>query len=397
MLKVSDRGNSMPESPMRKLVPYAEAAEKNGIHIYHLNIGQPDISSPKKALNAIRNHNIDILSYSPSDGFESYRKKLSHHYSKQNINLLPDDIIVTAGGSEALSFAVSCIFDPGDEVLIPEPYYANYLGFATALGVKVVPIECSINDDFSLPANDKLSSLITPRTKAIILCNPGNPTGRLCNDDELEQIRTLAIKNSLFVISDEVYREFTYDGKIHTSILSLKGLEQYGVLIDSVSKRYSLCGARIGLLASKNKDIMRAAMKFAQSRLSPPTLAQIVAEAALETEDDYFEKVKIEYVKRRNYMVERLNAIPGVKCPIPSGAFYCIAELPINNSDDFCKWMLESFSHKKETVMMAPGSGFYTNKETGLNQVRLAYVLDVKDLSRAMTCLEIGLEKYKAR
>tara|TARA_B100000780_G_scaffold237245_1_gene178290 strand:- start:278 stop:1471 length:1194 start_codon:yes stop_codon:yes gene_type:complete len=397
MLKVSDRGNSMPESPMRKLVPYAEAAEKNGIHIYHLNIGQPDISSPKKALNAIRNHNIDILSYSPSDGFESYRKKLSHHYSKQNINLLPDDIIVTAGGSEALSFAVSCIFDPGDEVLIPEPYYANYLGFATALGVKVVPIECSINDDFALPANDKLSSLITPRTKAIILCNPGNPTGRLCNDDELEQIRTLAIKNSLFVISDEVYREFTYDGKIHTSILSLKGLEQYGVLIDSVSKRYSLCGARIGLLASKNKDIMRAAMKFAQSRLSPPTLAQIVAEAALETEDDYFEKVKIEYVKRRNYMVERLNAIPGVKCPIPSGAFYCIAELPINNSDDFCKWMLESFSHKKETVMMAPGSGFYTNKETGLNQVRLAYVLDVKDLSRAMTCLEIGLEKYKAR
>lgn len=397
MLKVSDRGNSMPESPMRKLVPYAEAAEKNGIHIYHLNIGQPDISSPKKALNAIRNHNIDILSYSPSDGFESYRKKLSHHYSKQNINLLPDDIIVTAGGSEALSFAVSCIFDPGDEVLIPEPYYANYLGFATALGVKVVPIECSINDDFSLPANDKLSSLITPRTKAIILCNPGNPTGRLCNDDELEQIRTLAIKNSLFVISDEVYREFTYDGKIHTSILSLKGLEQYGVLIDSVSKRYSLCGARIGLLASKNKDIMRAAMKFAQSRLSPPTLAQIVAEAALETEDDYFEKVKIEYVKRRNYMVERLNAIPGVKCPIPSGAFYCIAELPINNSDDFCKWMLESFSHKKETVMMAPGSGFYTNKKTGLNQVRLAYVLDVKDLSRAMTCLEIGLEKYKAR
>lgn len=397
MLKVSDRGNSMPESPMRKLVPYAEAAEKNGIHIYHLNIGQPDISSPKKALNAIRNHNIDILSYSPSDGFESYRKKLSHHYSKQNINLLPDDIIVTAGGSEALSFAVSCIFDPGDEVLIPEPYYANYLGFATALGVKVVPIECSINDDFALPANDKLSSLITPRTKAIILCNPGNPTGRLCNDDELEQIRTLAIKNSLFVISDEVYREFTYDGKIHTSILSLKGLEQYGVLIDSVSKRYSLCGARIGLLASKNKDIMRAAMKFAQSRLSPPTLAQIVAEAALETEDDYFEKVKIEYVKRRNYMVERLNAIPGVKCPIPSGAFYCIAELPINNSDDFCKWMLESFSHKKETVMMAPGSGFYTNKKTGLNQVRLAYVLDVKDLSRAMTCLEIGLEKYKAR
>lgn len=394
MLKVSDRAILMPESPIRKLVPIAQRAENSGIHIHYLNIGQPDIPSPKKAMDSIRNHDIKTLSYAPSNGFESYRDKLSKYYFKKNIPLSPEDIIVTAGGSEALAFAINCACDAGDEVIIPEPYYANYLGFAVATGVNVIPIRCSINEDFALPASEIISSLITENTKAIVLCNPGNPTGRLYNDQELEQIRSISLKHNLYIISDEVYREFTYDGKEHTSILTLKGMDQHGILIDSVSKRYSLCGARIGLIASKNENFMAAAMKFAQARLSPPTLAQIVSEAALDTEDRYFKEVKTEYEKRRNFMVDRLNGIPGVKCPKPSGAFYCIAELPIDDSDKFCQWILKEFNYKGETIMMAPGTGFYSDGRLGLNQVRLAYVLDIDHLNRAMDCLEIGLKQY---
>tara|TARA_B110000444_G_scaffold146041_1_gene136515 strand:+ start:528 stop:1721 length:1194 start_codon:yes stop_codon:yes gene_type:complete len=397
MLKVSDRAILMPESPIRKLAPVAQKAENSGIHIHYLNIGQPDISSPKKAMDSIRNHDIETLSYAPSNGFKSYREKLSQYYLNQNIHLSPEDIIVTAGGSEALAFAISCACDPGDEVIIPEPYYANYLGFAVATGVNVIPVPCSINQEFALPSSDIISSLVTTNTKAIVLCNPGNPTGRLYNDQELEQIRSIALNHDLYVISDEVYREFTYDGKKHTSILTLKGLDQHGILIDSVSKRYSLCGARIGLIASKNKNIMAAAMKFAQARLSPPTLAQIVSEAAIDTEDSYFTEVKNEYEKRRNFMVDRLNRIPGVKCPKPSGAFYCIAELPIDDSNDFCQWILKEFNHKGETIMMAPGNGFYSDSKLGMKQVRLAYVLDIDHLDRAINCLEIGLQQYESK
>lgn len=395
MPKVSKRAHLMPESPIRKLAPFALEAEKKGVHIHHLNIGQPDIASPKNALDSIKKHKIETLSYAPSNGFESYRNKLSKYYQEKQIKISPEEIIITTGGSEALSFAVSCVCDPGDEVIIPEPYYANYLGFSTSAGVNVLPLTCSLKEDFALPASETIKSLISEKTKAIILCNPGNPTGRLYDNIELERIRSIAIEHDLYVISDEVYREFAYDGKKHKSILSLEGMEENGILIDSVSKRYSLCGARIGLVASKNKIFMNSAMKFAQARLSPPTLAQIVSEAALETDKNYFTKVIDEYISRRNYMVNRLNKIPGVKCSNPSGAFYCVAELPINNSDHFCQWMLKDYEFRGETVMLAPCTGFYSNQELGRMQVRLAYVLKIKELQRAMDCLEHGLKKYR--
>jgi aspartate aminotransferase len=384
----------MPESPIRKLVPFAEAAIKKGKKIYQLNIGQPDIETPKAALDAVKNNDIDVLSYSHSAGFVSYRTKLAKYYRKNDIPVDAEDIIITTGGSEALLFAMGSITDPGDEVIIPEPFYANYNGFATASGVDIVPIKGSIEDNFSLPAISEFEKLITNKTKAILLCNPGNPTGYLYTRDEIQQLADLAIKHDLFIVADEVYREFAYDGVKHHSIMSIPGLEQNAIMVDSVSKRYSMCGARIGCLVSKSKEVMIAAMKFAQARLSPPTFAQIAAEAALDTPDEYFEEVNKEYTERRNLLIEGLEQIPGVKVAKPKGAFYCIAELPIDNADKFAQWLLEDFQHKGETVMVAPANGFYSTPNTGMNQVRIAYVLKKENLKKAIEILKIALEEY---
>ena len=397
MPKVSQRGLSMPASPIRKLVPFAEGAQKKGVKVHFLNIGQPDIPSPKVAMEALQHHDVKVLAYSHSAGFATYREKLVGYYAKHGIELTASDMIVTTGGSEALAIAMGSIVDPGDEIIIPEPYYANYLGFATATGAVVVPVVSRIEDGFALPPMAELEAFITPKTKAILLCNPGNPTGKLYNREELEHVRDMALKHDLYVVADEVYREFTYDGATHTSVLNLKGMEQHAILIDSVSKRYSMCGARIGLLASKNVAFMAAAMKFAQARLSPPTFEQMAAEAALETPDSYFEEVNREYCKRRDYVIARLNAMPGVFCPKPSGAFYAVAKLPVQDADHFCQWMLESFDLNGETVMMAPAAGFYTHAELGKQQVRIAYVLEVADLERAMNALEAGLNAYPHR
>lgn len=387
----------MPASPIRKLVPYAEGAQKKGVKVHFLNIGQPDIPSPVVAMEALKRHEVTVLAYSHSAGFESYRAKLVGYYQKHGIALSTSDMIVTTGGSEALAIAMGSIVDPGDEIIIPEPYYANYLGFATSTGAVVVPVPCRIEDGFALPPMSDLEALITPKTKAILLCNPGNPTGKLYDRSELEQVRDMALKHDLYVVADEVYREFTYDGATHTSVLNLEGMDQHAVLIDSVSKRYSMCGARIGLLASKNEAFMAAAMKFAQARLSPPTFEQIAAEAALETPDSYFVEVNKEYCSRRDYVIGRLNAIPGVFCPKPSGAFYAVAKLPVQDADHFCQWILESFEHEGETVMMAPASGFYTHAAHGKQQVRIAYVVEVDQLERAMNALEAGLKAYPHR
>lgn len=397
MPQVSTRGASMPASPIRKLVPYADAARAAGTHIFHLNIGQPDIPSPQVAMDAVKNHGVDILAYSHSAGNESYREKLAGYYARHDMDLTADDMLVTTGGSEALSFALGSILDPGESVIIPEPFYANYNGFAKALGANVIPVVSRIEDGFALPPIADFEALITPKTKAILLCNPGNPTGYLYTKDELEAVAKLALKHDLFVIADEVYREFVYDGLQHHSVLNLDGLSQHAILIDSVSKRYSMCGARIGVMASKNKDLMEVAMRFAQARLSPPTFAQIASEAALDTPDSYFTEVTEEYVKRRDLVLERLNAMEGVTCPKPKGAFYCVAELPVEDADHFCQWMLESFAHEGNTVMMAPASGFYSHAEYGRQQVRVAYVLNEADLSRAMDALEAGLKAYHAR
>lgn len=394
MPQLSARGASMPASPIRKLVPYAVQAKAAGKRVFHLNIGQPDIKSPKAAMDAIRNHDIDVLAYSHSAGNQSYRDKLSLYYQKHGMQLTAEDMLVTTGGSEALSFAMGSILDPGEEIIIPEPYYANYMGFATALGAIVRPVVSRIEDDFALPPISHLEALIGPKTRAILLCNPGNPTGYLYSKDELESVAALAIKHDIFIIADEVYREFVYDGHQHHSVLNLRGLEQHAILIDSVSKRYSMCGARIGLMASKNKTLMATAMKFAQARLSPPTFAQIAAEAALDTPDSYFEDVVTEYRQRRNKVISRLNAMDGVTCPEPKGAFYCLAQLPVVDADHFCQWMLESFDHQGDTVMMAPASGFYTHAELGKHQVRVAYVLNLTDLDSAMDALEAGLKAY---
>ena len=384
----------MPESPIRKLVPFAEAAVKKGKKIYQLNIGQPDIETPKAALDAVKNNNIEVLSYSHSAGFESYRTKLAKYYRKNDIPVDAEDIIITTGGSEALMFAMGSITDPGDEVIIPEPFYANYNGFATASGVEIVPIKGSLEDNFSLPPISEFEKLITDKTRAILLCNPGNPTGYLYTREEIQQLADLALKHDLFIVADELYREFAYDGVKHHSIMSIPGLDQNAIMVDSVSKRYSMCGARIGCLVSKNKEVMIAAMKFAQARLSPPTFAQIAAEAALDTPDEYFEEVNKEYTERRNLLIEGLEQIPGVKVAKPKGAFYCIAELPIDNADKFAQWLLEDFQHNGETVMVAPANGFYSTPNTWMNQVRIAYVLKKENLEKAIEILKIALEEY---
>jgi aspartate aminotransferase len=394
MPSISQKGRNMPESPIRKLVPYAEAATRKGRKIYQLNIGQPDIQTPKAALDAVKNNDIEVLSYSHSAGFESYRNKLAAYYKKHDIPVNAEDIIITTGGSEALLFAMGSITDPGDEVIIPEPFYANYNGFATASGVSIVPIKGSIENNFALPPISEFEALITSKTKAILLCNPGNPTGYLYTREEIEQLAKLALKHDLFIVADEVYREFAYDGVKHHSIMSIPELAENAIMVDSVSKRYSMCGARIGCLVSKNKEVMTTAMKFAQARLSPPTFAQIASEAALETPQEYFDEFIEEYTSRRNILIEGLERIEGVKVAKPKGAFYCIAELPIENADEFAQWLLESFELDNETVMVAPAAGFYSTPNTGLNQVRIAYVLKKENLERAIKILEEALKVY---
>ncbi len=387
----------MPASPIRKLVPFSEAAKKAGKHVYHLNIGQPDIASPKVALDAVRNMDISVLEYSHSAGFESYRIGLANYYEKNGIHLTKDEIIITTGGSEALIFGFMTCFDPGDEVIIPEPFYANYNGFATTAGISVVPVTSYIENGFALPAIADFEKLITPKTKGIVICNPGNPTGYLYSKPELEQLRDLVKEHDLYLFADEVYREFCYDGAQPYSVMNLEGIDQNVILIDSVSKRYSMCGARIGALISKNKEVMAAAMKFAQARLSPPTLAQIASEAALQTPNEYFTEVVDEYVERRNITVDGLNAIPGVFCPKPKGAFYCIASFPVDSAERFCQWLLEDFEYQGETVMMAPASGFYATPGLGQNEARIAYVLEKESLKKAVKCLEEALKVYPGR
>lgn len=394
MPKISDKGHSMPESPIRKLVPYAEAATKKGKKIYQLNIGQPDIKTPQVALDAVRNHNIEVLSYSHSAGFAEYRDKLAKYYTGKNIAVDGDDIIISTGGSEALMFAMGSIADTGDEIIIPEPFYANYNGFATASGVTIVPVESKIENNFALPPISEFEKLITPKTKAILICNPGNPTGYLYTQEEIKQLADVALKHDIFLVSDEVYREFTYDGAEHFSIMSLPELKNHAIMIDSVSKRYSMCGARIGCLVSKNKEVIQTAMKFAQARLSPPTFEQIASEAALDTPQSYFDEVIKEYTNRRNILIKGLNSIEGVKVAEPKGAFYCIAELPVESADDFARWLLEDFQLDNETVMVAPAAGFYSTPNTGLNQVRIAYVLKKENLERAIEILRAALKEY---
>jgi len=385
----------MPESPIRKLVPYAEEAHKQGKTVYYLNIGQPDIKTPTIALDAVKVHSLDILAYSRSEGSEEYRKKIAKYYLRNNIEVTHNDIIVTTGGSEALLFAFGSIMDEEDEIIIPEPFYANYNGFSTASSVKVVPVISKIEDNFALPPIEEFEKLITPKTKAILICNPGNPTGYLYSKEEISKLAAIVKKHDLFLIADEVYREFVYDGIEHYSILQETGLEEHAIVIDSVSKRYSMCGARIGYLVSKNKEVIKTALKFAQARLSPPTLAQIASEAALDTPQSYFDDVKEEYVKRRNTLIEGLEKIPGVKVAKPNGAFYCIAELPVKNSDDFARWLLESFDYENSTTMVAPAAGFYSTPGVGRNQIRIAYVLNENSLKTAIKILEEALKVYK--
>ncbi|MCW3102959.1 MAG: pyridoxal phosphate-dependent aminotransferase [Bacteroidetes bacterium] len=397
MPKVSSKGEHMPASPIRKLVPFAEAAKKKGRKIYHLNIGQPDIETPEVMMNAVKNTDIKILEYSHSAGIESYRRKLADYYGSFNINITLDDIIITTGGSEAIEIAMMTCFNPGDEIIIPEPFYANYNGFSCAADVVVKPVKSYIETGFALPPISEFEKLITPKTKGIMICNPGNPTGYLYSRGELELLKELVLKYDLFLLSDEVYREFCYDGKEYVSVMHLEGIENNTVLLDSISKRYSACGARIGAMISRNKEVMAAAMKFAQARLSPPTFGQIGAEAALDTPKEYFEQVQKEYVARRDFLIDALNKMNGVFCPKPSGAFYCIARLPIDNADKFCQWLLESFEHNGETVMLAPATGFYSTPGSGINEVRLAYVLNRDALKNAMACLEEALKVYPGR
>lgn len=387
----------MPPSPIRKLVPFAEKAKKEGKKIYHLNIGQPDIETPETLLNAIHTFAPKVVEYSHSAGIESYRRKLTTYYKRFNIELDYQDIIITTGGSEAIEIAMMSCMDPGDEIIIPEPFYANYNGFSTQANVKVVPIRSTIESGFALPPIAEFEKLITSKTKAILICNPSNPTGYLYSKEELESLRDLVKKYDLWLFSDEVYREFCYDGKPYTSVMHLSGIESNVVLLDSISKRYSACGARIGALISRNKELMATALKFAQARLSPPTFGQVAAEAAIDTPDSYFEKVKAEYIERRNLVVSSLNKMEGVFCPKPSGAFYCIAQLPIDNSDTFCQWLLETFSYENETVMLAPATGFYSKPESGKHEVRIAYVLNQESLKKAMKCLDEALKVYPGR
>lgn len=397
MPTISQRGTQMPASPIRKLVPFADAAKARGIKVYHLNIGQPDIKTPEIAIEAMHKLQMPVVEYSHSAGIASYRKKLAEYYVKNNIHITSDEIMITTGGSEAISFAFQSCLDTGDEVIIPEPFYANYNGFATSAGVKVIPVLSNIESGFALPPISEIEKLINPKTKGIFICNPNNPTGYLYSQKEMEQLRDIVLKHDLYLFSDEVYREFCYDGAVHYSAMRLKDIENNVIMVDSVSKRYSECGIRIGAFITRNKEVFATAMKFAQARLSPPTFGQIAAEASLNTPTEYFKEVYDEYIKRRNFLVEGLNKIPGVYTPVPKGAFYTVARLPIDNADEFCKWMLSDFSYKNQTVMMAPATGFYSTPGKGMNEVRLAYVLNIEDLGHAIETLEKALEVYPGR
>ena len=392
---ISKKGELMPQSPIRKLVPFAETAKEKGTKVYHLNIGQPDIKTPEIALNAVKNNSIEVLSYARSEGSETYREKLTKYYKKNNIDISTKDIITTTGGSEALLFTMGSITDPGDEIIIPEPFYANYNGFSTASGVTVIPVISKIENNFALPNIDNFEKLITKKTKAILICNPGNPTGYLYSKEEILKLKHLVLKHDLFLIADEVYREFAYDNENHHSVMSETGLEQHAIMIDSVSKRYSMCGARIGCIVSRNRKFMNTAIKFAQARLSPPTYALLASEAALETPQTYFDEVISEYVERRDTLINELNKIDGVKVANPKGAFYCVAELPVEDTDHFAQWILEEFHYNNETVMVAPASGFYSTPGEGKNQVRMAYVLNKEDLIKCAKILKIALSTYK--
>ena len=396
MLQISERGQEMPPSPIRKLVPYAEAAKKKGIKVFHLNIGQPDIETPPSILDAVRKADIHVLEYSHSAGNESYRRKLVSYYKTVGINISADQIIVTTGGSEAIMFGFFSCLNPGDEIIIPEPFYANYNGFAVAAGVKVVPVTSTIDTGFALPPVSDFEKMITSKTKAIMVCSPNNPTGYLYSRQEMEDLKTICLKHNLYLFSDEAYREFCYSGE-YVSAMHLSGMDENVVLMDTISKRYSACGARLGAFVTKNKAVYDTAMKFAQARLSPPGLAQIMGEAAVDLPVSYFDDPKAEYLSRRNLLVKRLNAMPGVYCPNPGGAFYAMAKLPVDDSDAFCQWLLESFSYNNKTVMLAPATGFYGTKGLGKNEVRLAYVLNLKAIDEAMDCLEKALEVYPSK
>ena len=395
MPQISSKGTAMPASPIRKLVPYATAAKAAGKTVYHLNIGQPDIRTPEVVMERMRNLKRTVVEYSNSEGFASYREGLAKYYNSKGIGIEVGDVMVTTGGSEALVFGFMSCFNPGDEIIIPEPFYANYNGFGVMAGVKVVPVTASIDNGFALPPISAFEEKITERTRGILICNPGNPTGYLYSREELEQLRDLVASRDLWLFADEVYREFCYDGAEPFSVMNLSGIEQNVIMIDSVSKRYSMCGARIGAMVSRNKEVMATALKFGQARLSPPTFGQIAGEAALDTPDAYFTEVVDEYVERRNTLVEGLNALEGVTCPKPSGAFYCIAELPVDDAEHFCQWMLESFEHEGATVMMAPAAGFYATEGLGRNQVRIAYVLELEALRHAVDCIAAGLGVYQ--
>ena len=397
MPQISERGKSMPSSPIRKLVPYAEEAKRKGVKVYHLNIGQPDIKTPENAIEAVKNINEKVIEYSHSAGNESYRRKLANYYQNINIDVDHTEMIITTGGSEAISFALLSCLNPGDEIIIPEPFYANYNGFAVAAGVVVKPITAKIENDFALPSIAEFEKLITPKTKAIVICNPNNPTGYLYSKEELEQLRNLIKKYDLYLFSDEVYREFCYDGNEHFSAMNLEGIENNVILLDSVSKRYSACGVRIGVMLTKNKEIINIAMKFAQARLCPPFFGQVLAEAAIDTTDEYFDEVYNEYIERRNFMVNALNNMEGVVCPMPKGAFYTVTKLPIDDSDKFSQWLLTDFSYKNQTVMIAPATGFYSTEGLGKNEVRVAYVLKIEDLKNAMEVLDRALKEYPGR
>ncbi|MEP7109513.1 MAG: pyridoxal phosphate-dependent aminotransferase [Ferruginibacter sp.] len=396
MLTISNRGQLMPPSPIRKLVPYAEAAKKRGTIVFHLNIGQPDIATPPQILDAVRNSDFKVLEYSHSAGNESYRKKLVKYYANVGINVTYNQIIITTGGSEAILFGFMACMDPGDEVVIPEPFYANYNGFAVEAGVVVKPVNSSIETGFALPHMEDFEKVITPKTKAIVICNPNNPTGYLYSKAEMAILKQIILKHNLYLFADESYREFCYEGT-HTSFLQLTGVDEHIVLIDTISKRYSACGGRIGCLVTKNTALLSSVMKFAQARLSPPSFGQILGEAAVDLPGNYFDTTKAEYKKRRDTLVKRLNAIPGVFCPNPGGAFYAMAKLPIDDADIFCQWLLESFSYKGQTVMLAPATGFYGTTGLGINEVRLAYVLNTSSINLAMDCLEKALEQYPGR
>ena len=397
MPSISEKGKNMPASPIRKLVPYAEEAKSKNRKVFHLNIGQPDIKTPEVALKAVKNMKETVIEYSHSAGNESYRRKLADYYKKSNIDIDFSEILITTGGSEAIMFALMSTVNPGEEVIIPEPFYANYNGFSQAAGVKVVPVTSSIEDDFSLPAISEFEKLITDKTRGIVICNPNNPTGYLYSKEEIDTLGEIVKKHDLYLYADEVYREFCYDGKEHFSVMNLKGLDDNIIMMDSVSKRYSACGVRIGALISRNKEVINTALKFAQARLSPPSLGQIIGEAALETPDSYFTEVYNEYIERRNFTVDALNKMEGVICPNPGGAFYTIAQLPVDDADKFSQWILSEFEYKNQTVMMAPASGFYSNPVLGKKQVRIAYVLKIEDLAKAMETLEEALKAYPGR